>query len=96
MAYTQSTVSMQLSRLEASLGVALHEHEGRRIRFTAEGERLQVTCGTSVDLVERVHAGELDLALMTRPAFCRTDSRVTLAGREMRQSSSRVSPQEVQ
>ncbi|WP_404298664.1 LysR substrate-binding domain-containing protein [Halomonas sp.] len=121
LAYTQSTVSMQLSRLEASLSVALHEREGRRIRFTAEGERLlgharrllafndealadmrtrrvggdlnlgipedyaslltsvfswfhqlypdvrlQVTCGTSVDLVERVHAGELDLALVTR------------------------------
>ena len=121
LAYTQSTVSMQLSRLEAALGVALHERQGRRIRFTAEGERLlgharrllalndealadmrarrvtgelnlgipedyaplltavfswfhqlypdvglQVTCGTSTDLVERVRADELDLALVTR------------------------------
>ncbi|MDR5906577.1 LysR substrate-binding domain-containing protein [Franzmannia qiaohouensis] len=121
LAYTQSTVSMQLSRLEASLGVVLHEKEGRRIRFSAEGERLlgharrllalndealtdmrskrvtgelnlgipedyaslltsvfswfyqlypdvslQVICGTSVDLVERVRDGELDLALVTR------------------------------
>ncbi|SDL24576.1 DNA-binding transcriptional regulator, LysR family [Franzmannia pantelleriensis] len=121
LAYTQSTVSMQLSRLEASLGVTLHEKKGRRIRFTADGERLldharrlltlndealtdmrakrvtgalnlgipedyaslltsvfswfhqlypevslQVICGTSVDLVERVRDGELDLALVTR------------------------------
>ena len=121
LAYTQSTVSMQLARLEHSLGVALHEREGRRIRFTAEGERLlgharrllaqndealadmkarrvtgelnlgipedyatlltavfswfhqlypdvglQVTCGTSADLVERVRGDELDLALVTR------------------------------
>ncbi|MCA1770227.1 MAG: LysR family transcriptional regulator, partial [Halomonas sp.] len=40
MAYTQSTVSMQLARLEQALGVVLHERQGRRIRFTAEGERL--------------------------------------------------------
>ncbi|MDY7114909.1 LysR substrate-binding domain-containing protein [Halomonas sp. SSL-5] len=121
LAYTQSTVSMQLSRLETALGVSLHERQGRRIRFTAEGERLlgharrllalndealadmrarrvtgelnlgipedyaplltavfswfhqlypdvglQVTCGTSTDLVERVRADELDLALVTR------------------------------
>ena len=40
LAYTQSTVSMQLQRLEEALGVALHEREGRRMRFTADGERL--------------------------------------------------------
>lgn len=40
LAYTQSTVSMQLHRLEASLGVSLHERDGRRLRFTPEGERL--------------------------------------------------------
>ncbi len=40
LAYTQSTVSMQLHRLEAMLEVSLHEREGRRIRFTPEGERL--------------------------------------------------------
>ncbi|WP_346299946.1 LysR family transcriptional regulator, partial [Halomonas sp. BM-2019] len=121
LAYTQSAVSMQLSRLEQSLGTALHERVGRGLRFTAEGERLlgharrllalndealadmrtrrvtgelnlgipedyaslltavfswfhqlypevglQVTCGTSADLVERVRADELDLALVTR------------------------------
>lgn len=121
LAYTQSTVSMQLQRLESALGVALHEREGRRLRFTAEGDRLlgharrmlalndealadmrarrvtgelnlgipedyaslltsvfswfhqlypevrlQVTCGTSAHLMERVRADELDLALVTR------------------------------
>lgn len=40
LAYTQSTVSMQLHRLESLLEVPLHEREGRRIRFTAEGEQL--------------------------------------------------------
>ncbi|WP_075881615.1 LysR substrate-binding domain-containing protein [Vreelandella massiliensis] len=40
LAYTQSTVSMQLKRLEAQLGLTLHAREGRRVRFTAEGERL--------------------------------------------------------
>ncbi|MEC8901354.1 MAG: LysR substrate-binding domain-containing protein [Pseudomonadota bacterium] len=40
LAYTQSTVSMQLQRLEAQLAVSLHERDGRRLRFTAEGERL--------------------------------------------------------
>nr|WP_300311595.1 LysR substrate-binding domain-containing protein [Halomonas sp.] len=40
LAYTQSTVSMQLQRLEEALGVALHEREGRKLRFTADGERL--------------------------------------------------------
>ena len=40
LAYTQSTVSMQLHRLEALLEMPLHEREGRRIRFTAEGEQL--------------------------------------------------------
>jgi DNA-binding transcriptional LysR family regulator len=112
---------MQLQRLDTALGVSLHEREGRRLRFTAEGERLlaharrllalndealadmgtrrvsgelnlgipedyaslltsvfswfhqlypevrlQVACGTSVNLLERVRTGELDLALVTR------------------------------
>ena len=40
LAYTQSTVSMQLQRMEAQLSLTLHEREGRRIRFTSEGARL--------------------------------------------------------
>ncbi|WP_254774543.1 LysR family transcriptional regulator [Marinobacter sp. AC-23] len=43
LSYTQSTVSMQLNRLEAALGVPLHERDGRRIRFTAEGQKLVAT-----------------------------------------------------
>lgn len=121
LAYTQSTVSMQLQRLEAQLDMALHEREGRRLRFTPEGRRLlaharrllalndeawgdmqarqvtgelklgipedyatllpsvftyfhqlypavglEVICGTSADLVERVKSADLDLALVTR------------------------------
>jgi DNA-binding transcriptional LysR family regulator len=121
LSYTQSTVSMQLKRLEAHVGLTLHEREGRRVRFTAEGERLltharklltlneeawrdmqarqisgeltlgipedyalllpsvfsyfhqlypsvslEVMCGTSADLLERVKRAELDLALVTR------------------------------
>ncbi len=41
LAYTQSTVSMQLHPLGGLLEVSLHEREGRRIRFTAEGEQLK-------------------------------------------------------
>ncbi|MCS2608583.1 LysR substrate-binding domain-containing protein [Halomonas dongshanensis] len=40
LAYTQSTVSMQLKRLESQLDMVLHEREGRRVRFTPEGQRL--------------------------------------------------------
>lgn len=42
LAYTQSTVSMQLQRLETQLDVRLHERAGRRLRFTPEGDRLLV------------------------------------------------------
>lgn len=42
LAYTQSTVSMQLQRLEAQLALCLHEREGRKLRFTSEGQRLLV------------------------------------------------------
>ncbi|RUR34313.1 LysR substrate-binding domain-containing protein [Vreelandella nanhaiensis] len=40
LAYTQSTVSMQLQRLETHLALSLHERDGRRLRFTPDGERL--------------------------------------------------------
>ncbi|PRY65251.1 DNA-binding transcriptional LysR family regulator [Vreelandella songnenensis] len=40
LSYTQSTVSMQLQRLEAHLELSLHERDGRRLRFTPDGERL--------------------------------------------------------
>ena len=121
LAFSQSTISMQLKRLEAQLEMRLHEREGRQVRFTADGERLltharrllalndetwqdmqarqvsgelklgipedyasllpsvfsyfhqlypgvglEVICGVSSDLVERVREGDLDLALVTR------------------------------
>lgn len=37
LAYTQSTVSMQLQRLETQLALTLHEREGRKLRFTRMG-----------------------------------------------------------
>lgn len=40
LSYTQSTVSMQLKRLEAQLDVTLHERVGRTLKVTAEGDRL--------------------------------------------------------
>lgn len=121
LAYTQSTVSMQLKRLEEQLETSLHERVGRQLKITADGERLltharrllavnddawqdmqarqvsgelrlgipedyalllpavltyfhqlypgvslEVICGTSADLAERVKNDELELALVTR------------------------------
>lgn len=71
LAYTQSTVSMQLHRLEASLGVALHERDGRRLRFTAEGERLlgharrllALNDAAWSDMQQRQVAGSLSLGI---------------------------------
>ncbi|PAV26682.1 transcriptional regulator [Tamilnaduibacter salinus] len=40
LSYTQSAVSMQLQRLETSVGMALHQKAGRQVRLTADGERL--------------------------------------------------------
>lgn len=40
LAYTQSAISMQLQRLEASVGALLHQKVGRQIRLTPDGERL--------------------------------------------------------
>ncbi|MDR5865197.1 LysR substrate-binding domain-containing protein [Halomonas koreensis] len=71
LAYTQSTVSMQLHRLEASLGVTLHERQGRRLRFTPEGERLLgharrlLTLNDEAwgDMQERQVTGDLSLGI---------------------------------
>lgn len=40
LSYTQSAVSMQLQRLETSVGMALHQKVGRKVRLTADGEHL--------------------------------------------------------
>lgn len=71
LAYTQSTVSMQLHRLEKTLGVTLHERDGRRLRFTAEGERLLgharrlLTLNDEAwsDMQERQVSGDLSLGI---------------------------------
>lgn len=80
LAYTQSTVSMQLHRLESALGVTLHEKEGRGIRFTAEGERLLgyarhlLTLNNEAlnDLRERRVTGQLRLGIPEDYAFLLT------------------------
>ena len=41
---TQSAVSMQLKRLEESLGQPLFERAGRGMRLTAAGEEVYQTC----------------------------------------------------
>jgi DNA-binding transcriptional LysR family regulator len=120
---TQSAVSMQMKRLEETLGRALFEREGRGSRFTIEGERfieqarklvalnddivstytrpaisgtvrfgtpddyaefflpdalakfarthpmvtVDVECLSTGNLIERLHRGELDIAMVT---FC--------------------------
>ncbi|EAZ99798.1 LysR substrate-binding domain-containing protein [Marinobacter sp. ELB17] len=80
LAYTQSAVSMQLRRLEASLDVALHEPEGRKIRLTAEGQKLVgyarkmlALNSEAVDDVQRRQvSGELSLGIPEDYAFLLT------------------------
>lgn len=80
LAYTQSTVSMQLHRLESALGVTLHEKSGRGIRFTNEGERLLgyarrlLTLNNEAlnDLRDRRVSGSLSLGIPEDYAFLLT------------------------
>ncbi|MGM0433575.1 MAG: LysR substrate-binding domain-containing protein [Pseudomonadota bacterium] len=80
LSYTQSTVSMQLHRLETMLGVTLHEREGRGIRFTPEGERLLgharrlLTLNNEAlnDMKARQVAGSLTLGIPEDYAFLLT------------------------
>ncbi|MEH6356539.1 MAG: LysR substrate-binding domain-containing protein [Marinobacter sp.] len=80
LAYTQSAVSMQLRRLEASLDVALHEPAGRKIRLTAEGQKLVgyarkmlALNSEAVDDVQRRQvSGELSLGIPEDYAFLLT------------------------
>jgi LysR family transcriptional regulator, regulator for bpeEF and oprC len=44
-----SAVSKAVSRLEAALGVRLFERTTRRVRFTAEGQALQIRCRQVLD-----------------------------------------------
>ncbi|MEQ6884701.1 LysR substrate-binding domain-containing protein [Salicola sp. Rm-C-2C1-2] len=80
LAYTQSTVSMQLHRLESTLGVTLHEKSGRGICFTNEGERLlgyarrllTLNNETLNDLRDRRVSGSLSLGIPEDYAFLLT------------------------
>ncbi len=82
LAYTQSTVSMQLHRLESALGVTLHEKDGRGIRFTNEGERLLgyarrlLTLNNEAlnDLKDRRVSGTLKLGIPEDYAFLLTSA----------------------
>ncbi|NWN91598.1 LysR family transcriptional regulator [Marinobacter adhaerens] len=80
LAYTQSTVSMQLNRLETALGVPLHERDGRRIRFTAEGKKLvgharkmlELNREAVDDVQQSQISGELNLGIPEDYAFLLT------------------------
>jgi DNA-binding transcriptional LysR family regulator len=78
---TQSAVSMQMRRLEERIGKQLFIKDGRGNRLTVEDRympeiigrfakthpnvELYIVCEPSVDLAERMHKGELDIALVT-------------------------------
>lgn len=128
---TTSAVSMQIKRLETTLGCALFTREARRVTLTTEGERLlsyarrllrlneeavgafikprlngqvrfgtpadigthilpgllslfarthpgievNVSVGRSVDMIQRIDAGELDVALISVGNFGQDDAR---------------------
>ena len=135
---TTSAVSMQIKRLENTLGCALFSREARRVALTAEGERLisyarrllklneeavgafikpslsgqvrfgapadigthilpgllslfarthpgievNVSVGRSVDMIQRIDAGELDVALISVGNFGQDDARGEVVHRE--------------
>ncbi|MBK60475.1 MAG: LysR family transcriptional regulator [Pseudomonas sp.] len=135
---TTSAVSMQIKRLENTLGCALFSREARRVALTAEGERLlsyarrllklneeavgafikpslsgqvrfgapadigthilpgllslfarthpgievNVSVGRSVDMIQRIDAGELDVALISVGNLGQDDTRGEVVHRE--------------
>ena len=135
---TTSAVSMQIKRLENTLGCALFSREARRVALTAEGERLlsyarrlltlneeavgafikpslsgqvrfgapadigthilpgllslfarthpgievNVSVGRSVDMIQRIDAGELDVALISVGNLGQDDTRGEIVHRE--------------
>jgi len=58
---SQSGVSTQVRKLERELGVELLERSSRRVRLTAEGERLVPYARAAVAAVDEVRAAALDL-----------------------------------
>ncbi len=59
---TQSAVSMQLKRLEESLGVALFDRTGRALVLTTAGEQLLSYARRMLDLNDEVYAKMTDCA----------------------------------
>ncbi|MFC8448427.1 LysR family transcriptional regulator [Kitasatospora sp. NPDC057223] len=53
--YAQSSVTAQIQHLEASLGVALFDRQGRRIALTDSGERLRPMAERIVALADHAH-----------------------------------------
>lgn len=59
LAYSPSTVSQQLAKLEREVGAPLLEPDGRRVRLTRQGEVVAAHAARVMDLEEQVR-GELD------------------------------------
>src|SRR5690348_2564841 len=64
LSYSPSTISQQLSLLEAEAGVPLLEHVGRRVRLTEQAEILVVHTEAVLSRLERAEA-EIAAALGT-------------------------------
>lgn len=56
LAYSPSTISQQLARLEEEAGVRLLEPDGRRVRLTAQGEALAAHARRMLDADERMRS----------------------------------------
>src|SRR6267154_74543 len=61
LSYSQSAVSQQIAALEAETGLTLLERHPRGVSLTAAGQAL---LRHAEDIVPRLRAGELDLALL--------------------------------
>jgi DNA-binding transcriptional LysR family regulator len=51
--YAQSSVTMQIQKLESAYGVQLFERYGRRLRLTSAGEELLIIAGQMLELYEQ-------------------------------------------
>src|SRR5690625_2710864 len=79
--YAASSVSQQLGRLEAEVGVALLERDGRRLRLTPHGRRVARYAAQVIDLQETVSselASARPVAETVRVATLETAARALL------------------
>jgi DNA-binding transcriptional LysR family regulator len=63
LSYSPSTVSQQLSQLEAEVGVPLLEPDGRRVRLTPQAH---ILIGHTERILEHLEQAEADIAASTR------------------------------